>query len=255
MSGGDAVERYLDELFDHLAGTGGAGRRALTETEDHLHSATADLVAAGLTDDQAADRAVERFGDARRIARDLRVVHRDYLGLLRQLFVGAWVLGGIGSVAVGLSGILAAAMRAAWGSSFVAGDIDGVTYTAARCQDYIGFFPGNSCEAAAALHHASEVVLYREALGVLGIVALAAYAIARRTRLGGPEWSVRWGATCLVSVTLFGLAAVGLGGSSLLELVFHGSTGVGSYLSGGLVAGVFALGFAAIGLRSRAAVE
>ena len=31
-----SVDRYLDALFDRLAGTGAAGRRALAEAEDHL---------------------------------------------------------------------------------------------------------------------------------------------------------------------------------------------------------------------------
>lgn len=251
MSAHDAVENYLDDLFDHLAGTGGAGRRALTETEDHLRSATAELVASGLPEDMAARRAVTRFGDARRIARDLRVVHRNLAGLARQLFMGAWLLGGIGAVAVGLSGLVAAGMRAAWGATFVSGDTNGITYTAARCADYVGFFPGHSCQQAAALHHASEVVFDRAGFGVLGVLALIAWAIARRTFLNGSRWSVEFGSVALVGVTLFGLAAVGLGGQSLLRLIINGSTGVGAYLSAGLVAGVFALGLTATGLRVR----
>jgi hypothetical protein len=35
----DETDRYLDEMFDRLAGTGGAGRRALVEAEDHLRAA------------------------------------------------------------------------------------------------------------------------------------------------------------------------------------------------------------------------
>ena len=35
------VERYLDALFDRLAGTGQAGRRSLVEAEDHLRAAAA----------------------------------------------------------------------------------------------------------------------------------------------------------------------------------------------------------------------
>jgi hypothetical protein len=35
------VDRYLDEMFDRLAGTGSAGRRALAETEDHLRASAA----------------------------------------------------------------------------------------------------------------------------------------------------------------------------------------------------------------------
>jgi hypothetical protein len=45
---GGPVDRYLDDLFDALAGTGGAGRRALAEAEDHLRAATADRMADGV---------------------------------------------------------------------------------------------------------------------------------------------------------------------------------------------------------------
>ena len=42
------IEWYLDELFDQLAGTGAAGRRALMEAENHLRAAAAGDVARGL---------------------------------------------------------------------------------------------------------------------------------------------------------------------------------------------------------------
>lgn len=251
MSARDAVERFLDVLFDHLAGTGSAGRRTLMETEDHLRSAVADFEASGMDSDLAAVRAVERFGDARRIAGEIRVVHRDLPGLTRQLFVGAWILGGVGAVAVGLSGLLAQAMQGLWGASFVAGDIDGMTYTPSRCADFIGFFPGHSCEAAAALHHAGETAMYREALGVLGLMALVGYAVARRTVLRSQRWRVPVGLCMVVGGALFGLAACAFGGQSLLQLAVQGPTGVGSFLSAGLVAGVFAGGLAGFGLRLR----
>ena len=38
------IERYLDELFDQLAGTGAAGRRALMEAEYHLRAVGADAL-------------------------------------------------------------------------------------------------------------------------------------------------------------------------------------------------------------------
>jgi len=50
------VERYLDGMFDRLAGTGGAGRRALAEAEDHLRAAVADARAAGLPAGEAEQR-------------------------------------------------------------------------------------------------------------------------------------------------------------------------------------------------------
>ena len=63
-----AIEAYLDELFDRLAGTGAAGRRSLAEAEDHLRSAAAEAMAAGVTPEQAERDAVARFGPANTLA-------------------------------------------------------------------------------------------------------------------------------------------------------------------------------------------
>ena len=56
------IEWYLDELFDQLAGTGAAGRRALKEAEYHLRATAADAMTRGLPEDQAEHEAVSRFG-------------------------------------------------------------------------------------------------------------------------------------------------------------------------------------------------
>jgi hypothetical protein len=66
------IEWYLDEMFDQLAGTGAAGRRALTEAEYHLRAAAADAMARGLPEDQAEREAVSRFGQPALVARKLR---------------------------------------------------------------------------------------------------------------------------------------------------------------------------------------
>src|ERR1022692_118220 len=62
------VERYLDEMFNRLAGTGAPGRRVLAETEDHLRAAVAAGLAKGLAERQAEHEAVVRFGSAARVA-------------------------------------------------------------------------------------------------------------------------------------------------------------------------------------------
>jgi hypothetical protein len=62
ITDGGAVERYLDRLFDLMAGTGSAGRRTLVEVEDHLREAVADGAAAGMTQDEAEADAVRKFG-------------------------------------------------------------------------------------------------------------------------------------------------------------------------------------------------
>ncbi|MGH8884353.1 MAG: hypothetical protein ACRDYX_04115 [Egibacteraceae bacterium] len=72
MTGPNSVERCLDGLFDQLAGTGGAGRRALAEAEDHLRTAVTDGLARGLARERAEQEAVARFGRPAWIAGALR---------------------------------------------------------------------------------------------------------------------------------------------------------------------------------------
>ncbi|MGE5828151.1 MAG: hypothetical protein ACM30G_07250 [Micromonosporaceae bacterium] len=73
------VDRYLDGMFDRLSGTGAAGRRALTEVEDHLRSATEERTARNIPLPQAEHEAVTRFGNAAAVARQIRRAHRARL--------------------------------------------------------------------------------------------------------------------------------------------------------------------------------
>lgn len=94
-----AVDRCLDELFDELAGTGAAGRRALAEAEDHLRSAAAAEVERGVPAEEAEQIAAARFGSPARIAGQLRRAHRKpSLGLVIS---GGWLLAGLAIVALG----------------------------------------------------------------------------------------------------------------------------------------------------------
>jgi hypothetical protein len=247
----DPIDKHLDKLFNLLAGTGGAGRRALTEAEDHLRAAAADGVKSGLSELSAAQRAVERFGDPARFAASVRAV--SPASTVRQLFSGTWLIGAIGLIAIGFSGLVAEVFGRVFSAHFVSGDPSGVTYTPERCADYFEYFPNAaSCASAAELHHWGEVVTYRVAAGVLGLLALGAYLLARRfTRLPAPPS----GPFALVVIAVFGLAGVFLTLPSVMEAVFGGTSGIGANLSGGVVALVLALAVAIralIGLRPRA---
>ncbi len=106
---GGPVERWLDEVFDGLTGTGAAGRRALIEIEDHLRAAVSEERGRGL-DPAAAERAaVTRFGSPTKIARDLRAAHRD---LLRAALTGLWALAGAALLSYGLATTVAVASAA-----------------------------------------------------------------------------------------------------------------------------------------------
>jgi hypothetical protein len=150
---------------------------------------------------------------------------------------GGWLVG-VGLVAIGASGALAWLFGAAFGAHWLAGDLPGAAYTPARCAQYFALQPhATSCLAAAAQHHSQEVVQYRGAAGVLGVIVLAAQVVLSR----------RWGRRRLlppavvpaVAVTAFTLGAGFLAVQSFDGAV-QGWSGVGQYLSGAVVAALVA---------------
>jgi hypothetical protein len=98
------IEWYLDELFDQLAGTGAAGRRALKEAEYHLRATAADAMTRGLPEDQAEHEAVSRFGPPALVARNLRAAHRG--GPVSRALSAAWLLAGSTICGLGLYSVL-----------------------------------------------------------------------------------------------------------------------------------------------------
>jgi hypothetical protein len=235
ISDGGAVERYLDRLFDLMAGTGSAGRRTLFEVEDHLREAVADAVAAGMTQDEAEAEAVRKFGPPEALVRGLMPANSLSVAL-RRLVSSAALLGAVGLVAIGVSGGVAAGLGAAFDSTYVAGDEPGVTYTATRCADFFEYYPdAASCEAAATAHHLDEVVSYRLGAGVLGVLALLTFLALRRVSpFKGLAWSPRADLVGIGGVGAFAVATVVLGIPGLIETIF-GVAGAGELLSAGIV--------------------
>jgi hypothetical protein len=121
------VERWLDEVFGGLTGTGPAGRRVLGEFEDHLRTAVAEGITGGLTAIEAEREAVARFGSPGRVARGIRAAHRNILSpaitgrvargiraahrnILRPAITGTWLLAGAMTVALGAVTTLTASL-------------------------------------------------------------------------------------------------------------------------------------------------
>jgi hypothetical protein len=97
------IDWYLDELFDQLAGTGAAGRRALMEAEYHLRAVAADAMTRGLPEGQAEHEAVSRFGPPALVARTLRSA-----GRLNRAVSTAWLLAGLAACGLGAAYLVAA---------------------------------------------------------------------------------------------------------------------------------------------------
>ena len=223
------IDDYLNDLVGLLRGRSKEVRRILVEVEEHLH----DAVEAGATEAEA----IAAFGDPRTVARRFEP---NAPRLLSSLVSMAWHLGAIGLIAIGLSGALSLGARATMGSSFVAGDPVGVTYTSARCADFAALHPEvPSCPRAASAHHADEVAVYRMAAGVLGLGALGVWWFALRKRSSALPSDLE----PILAAAAFGLAALVLYGQGLVSLAEGLHHGAGQWLTGAIVATGFAAWF------------
>ncbi|MGI8776695.1 MAG: permease prefix domain 1-containing protein [Acidimicrobiales bacterium] len=250
----DPIEAYLDRLLVELSGRARNVRRILAEVDDHLHDAVDEGVAEGLSTGEAEQRALARFGTPATVARRFtRGGPGRFLPVpvLSQLVLALALLAGIGLMGIGASGALAGGMGAVFGKDFVSGDVAGVTYTPARCADYLEYHPeAGTCARAATAHHFDETVQYRLAAGVLGLLVLGGLYLIRRSRrlariipLGEGVGLLPEGFVATTGAAVFGCGASVLIVSGLAQ-VGGGSGGAGDYLSGGIVAAVIAAVFA-----------
>jgi hypothetical protein len=258
----DAIDRYLDRLMADLIrpGIGGlapdaAGvRRAMSEVEAHLRDDQAAAVRSGLSDDRAADQAVESFGEAADIADRFRA---DGVGAprltLSTIVASGWLIGSIGLLTLGLSGMVAWAFGLLAGRSFVSGDPPGMTYTAARCAQYAQLAPGHpTCEAAATAHHFTETVGNGLAAGVLGLLSLTAFIGWRRyrRRQGRPVRLLPPILLAAAGVALFGVVAVTLLGLTAGQVGAGVTAGIGANLAVGVASAVAATIFLTVAIRA-----
>ena len=148
----------------------------------------------------------------------------------------AWV----GLLAIGASGVIAAAMNATLGPEFVAGDLPGNTYTSDRCADLMEYAPtAATCEEAAAIHHADEVVTSRIAAGILGLILFGVWLLVRRR---ATNEALPPGAVSSAGAAMFGVVGLALAGLALNYLAL-GGTGAGAPVSGAIVSLIVALYF------------
>jgi hypothetical protein len=172
---------------------------------------------------------------------------------IRSLALGVVFLAWVGFVSIGVSGVVAAGMQAAFGAGFLAGDFPGVTYTPDRCADLREYAPTSAtCAEAAALHHSDETVTYRIAAGVLGLLLLGVWLLARRRR-AVPGEGLPAGMVEAAGSALFGVVGLALLAQGLELLALGPSTGEGADLSAGIVSMVVAALFGVGLYRSLAA--
>lgn len=244
------LEDFLDELLIASAGAPPREtRHLLTEVDEHLRDAVSEAIARGLTQLEAERDAVGRFGPAAELAhQEAKRRSLPFGALLRAMIGSGLLLGGLAGVAMGFSAIVTAVMGAVGGKTFIV-NISSHTYLApSDCARWLANDPGaHTCYNAALADWASEAVVNRAALWVLGVVALVAYVFLRR------RWSARHLVAALprsvvdtVAFTVFGAAGVWLAAVGIDALAVSSGRGAGQGL--GTAPAMLILG-AVFGLR------
>jgi hypothetical protein len=222
----DAIEDYLDELVERWPpGRPRELRHLLAEVEAHLRDDESQLRAAG--DVNPAVSAVRRFGPV-----DL-LVAAERTSLVRPLLVSGLLLCGIGALAVGFSGLVAAAIWLVAGPTAVIDVEPGRVLSAADCARWLAGDPAApNCHAAAVADWVGEVTAYRVAIGLLGVFALVGHRLLRRR--GWTPLPPTMPDT--IAATAFGLAAAGTLVLAVDTAVVSGGHGWGQWAAATAVA-------------------
>jgi hypothetical protein len=232
------VEEYLDKLLVQLPGSPREVRHLLAEAEAHLRDATADGIGRGQSAEDAEREAVARFGSAGGLARQERLRQSvPAVMLARQCVLSALFLGGIGGLAVGVSGALTAVLGAIGGSRFIV-DISPARHLATSdCARWLAANPGaHSCYQAALSAWALDTILIRGAVGVLGALSIAAFLVLRRRSPGPRASSLPAAVVDTVALTLFAIAGIWLLGLGVDAIVVASGHGAGQWLGAAPVA-------------------
>jgi hypothetical protein len=169
MTTSQPIDVFLDDLYRRLRGNPRTARRLLAEAEAHLRDSAAALQATGMDAASAEREAVDRFGTPAEIAAQSAGAVSRRLGALARAGV---LLGGIGLVAVGVSGGIAALMNAVSGRDFVGALHQ--TYPGAACRHFLAVQPSaGDCAHAAILENSDDAVILRLLAGLAGLLLLA----------------------------------------------------------------------------------
>jgi hypothetical protein len=215
------IDAYLDDLVRRLDQRRPRELRALlAEAEAHLHDEAEALERGGMARDDAEREAVRRFGPAAQVAElDHRRSIPGYGEIARRVLRSGLLLGSIGGIVVGLSGLIAWAVRAVGGTTALVGSRGDAAVSAADCARRLASVPGaHDCRALALADWSDEVVWYRLALGMLGVLGLLVWYGWRRAGRAGRWTQLNPEIQDAIAAVLFGADAAwtalqGLGAS------------------------------------------
>jgi hypothetical protein len=174
------IERYLDRLFDLLAGAGPAGRRTLAETEAHLTEHVQDLIAQGRAPDAAAREAIAHFGAPEVVAAAVAAPVMPERLVFHQVVASVWVFAATILITAGVSGALCWLVGCVLAPSIMAPDGPAMIHDAQACDVLMDAHPmAHDCLNAAVMQNFDRMVFDSLAGGLAGVTLLGLYFIAR----------------------------------------------------------------------------
>jgi hypothetical protein len=234
------IDTYLDELVSRLSTRRPRQLRSmLAEAEAHLRDDADTGVAAGLSRHHAEAAAVARFGPAELIAVAERDTWRAPVAVIARQFIGsATLLGGIAAIAVGISGLAALLVRGLSSARFLVDTPTTSVLTPSNCARWLGTnnvtSPVPECRTAAINDWVSEVIGYRLAAGVLGVIVVLLVVVVRRRRGGVAQLPAL--VTDTIAAAAFTVAGVWLLATGVDAIVVSHGDGAGQWLSAAPVA-------------------
>lgn len=179
--GAEPVEEYLDRLLLTISGPPRYVRRTLAEVEAHLHDAVSDEMSRGLSRQQAEAAAVARLGPVQAVSGRNSGFTQPTAALFRRAALAGTLVGGVALVAYGISGAISWAMAGIRGGRFLTAPFPPGSYSRADCDSWLTGDPAtHNCVTAMIADHVGDIVVQGFAAGILGIVALLAFAAMRR---------------------------------------------------------------------------
>lgn len=230
MTRGDSpIEDYLDELFlASRSSTPRDARHLLVEAEAHLRDAATAAARDGMSELEAEEDAVRRFGAPSRLARSDR--YRSIGDVLRGSAFSALQLASVGGIAVGVSGVVVQLLRVAGVPLRVLGGPVDLGLTSAgppiassvTCPGWLAVDPrSRACLIPAVASLLDRLVATRMLVGTAGLLVLAALLFFRRRqrRLGtwAPLPALITDSIATTAFAVASLALVALGASSLAD--------------------------------------
>lgn len=226
---------YLDDLFEAARALPPRDARyLLAEAEAHLRDAADAATAKGLPAYEAELAALAAFGTVGDLVpRESRRVRMPLRRLASQLLRSATLLGAIGALAVGASGVLAGLIYLAGGAKAVV-TVPVTVLTPQNCARWLSGQAAVSCHQAAASDWAFETVYGRLAVGLAGVLLLAAYRCVRPWRAGASVLTPM--VTDTAAALAFAVAGLWTAGQGVDAVIVSGGEGAGQWLSAAPVA-------------------